>query len=41
MLCCDPSRHNPGAAFAAMKSQSVDLFPYTEHCELMTLFGHM
>lgn len=40
-LCCQPNRRIPGHPFVALKSQPVDLFPYTEHCELMTLFAHM
>ena len=40
-LCCQPNRRVPGHPFVALKSQPVDLFPYTEHCELMTLFAHM
>ena len=42
VLLCSPSdRRLPGTPFTAIKSQPVDLFPYTEHCELMTLFAHM
>ena len=40
-LCCQMSRRTPGSPFTALKSQPVDLFPSTEHCELMTLFAHM
>lgn len=40
-LCCQPNRRLPGDPFVAIKSQPVDLFPFTEHCELMTLFAHM
>lgn len=40
-LCCQPNRRLPGVPFVAIKSQPVDLFPFTEHCELMTLFAHM
>ena len=40
-LCCQVSRKTPGSPFTALKSQPIDLFPYTEHCELMTLFAHM
>ena len=40
-LCSPSDRRLPGSPFTAIKSQPVDLFPYTDHCELMTLFAHM
>lgn len=40
-LCSPSARRLPGSPFTAIKSQPVDLFPYTDHCELMTLFAHM
>lgn len=37
-LCRTASKTLPGAAFRPVKAQAFDLFPFTEHVELVTLF---
>ncbi len=41
MLCCAPTNKYPGRPFKPTRSQPVDMFPMTKHCEMVMTFDRM
>jgi tRNA (uracil-5-)-methyltransferase len=41
MLCGPPTKKYPGRPFKPMRSQPVDMFPMTKHCEMVMTFDRM
>jgi tRNA (uracil-5-)-methyltransferase len=41
MLCSPPTKKYPGRPFKPVKSQPVDMFPLTKHCEMVMTFDRM
>ena len=41
MLCCAPTNKYPGLPFKVSRSQPVDMFPMTKHCEMVMTFDRM
>jgi len=41
MLCSPPTKKYPGRPFKITKSQPVDMFPLTNHCEMVMTFDRM
>ena len=41
MLCSPPTKKYPGRPFKITKSQPVDMFPLTKHCEIVMTFDRM
>lgn len=41
MLCNPPTKKYPGRPFKITKSQPVDMFPLTKHCEMVMTFDRM
>jgi tRNA (uracil-5-)-methyltransferase len=41
MLCGPPTKKYPGRPFKPTRSQPVDMFPMTKHCEMVMTFDRM
>lgn len=41
MLCGPPTKKYPGRPFKPTKSQPMDMFPMTKHCEMVMTFDRM
>lgn len=41
MLCSPPTKKYPGRPFKPTKSQPVDMFPLTKHCDMVMTFDRM